>query len=184
MHNNVYKYILLTSLYTTAAMADITVSSNDAETKKFPAQTPDIISNANPTSSTEMNKMSTNHPELSTFILLVNSSQLKDLFNGTGPFTVFAPTNEAFEKLGKDKIEALKKPENGDELSDILMHHFVTGKYLSKNLKSTELPTLTGKKVSIDVDHDQIRVNGKKVVKVDLVGPNGVIHIIDGVITN
>lgn len=180
MNNNVYKYILLTSLYTTTVMADITVPSKSTETK----QTPDIISNANPTSSTAMNKLSSNHPELSTFIMLVNSSQLKDLFNGTGPYTVFAPTNEAFEKLGKDKIEALKKPENGDELSDILMNHFVTGKYLSKNLKNSELPTLAGKKVNVDVENEEIRVNGKKVVKIDLVGPNGVIHIIDGVIIN
>lgn len=122
------------------------------------------------------------HPELSTFVMFVNEAQLKDLFNGTGPFTVFAPTNDAFEKLGKKKLEELKKPENRDELSSLLIFHVIPGKYMSKNLKTREARTINGKNLQIMVEQDKIKVGKAKVIKADLEGPNGVIHEIDTVL--
>ena len=114
--------------------------------------------------------------------MLVNKAQLKDLFNGTGPFTVFAPTDEAFKKLGKEKLDRLTKPENRDELSTILIYHVVPGKYLSKSLKTRQSISVGGKPLQINVEGGEIKVNNAKVVKMDLVGPNGVIHEIDTVL--
>lgn len=121
-------------------------------------------------------------PDISTFKTAVLAAGLEDVFIGTGPFTVFAPTNAAFEKLGKKKLEELLKPENRDQLSIIIEYHVVPGKYLAHNLKTATLRTIEGKSVDVKVDNGQITVNNAKVVKTDLVGPNGVIQEIDTVL--
>lgn len=139
-----------------------------------------VTTNATP--STHFDSIATNHPELTIFVALVNKAKLKDLFNGTGPFTVFAPTDEAFKKLGQKKLDELSKPENQDELSSLLIYHVVPGKYMAKNLKTRKAPSINGKSVQIEVENGQIKVNNAKVVKTDLVGPNGVIHEIDTVL--
>lgn len=121
-------------------------------------------------------------PDLTTFVELLKAADLFDLFSGTGPFTVFVPSNEAFKKLGTKKKEELLKPENKDRLADLIIYHFVPGKYLSKNLKSTSLSTVNGKKLEVINDNGVIKVNGAKVTRFDLVGPNGVVHVIDTVL--
>jgi uncharacterized surface protein with fasciclin (FAS1) repeats len=143
---------------------------------------PQISTNAVPSEDNNFDTIPQRHPELSMFVMLVNKAQLRDLFNGTGPFTVFAPTDEAFKKLGDKKIKELMKPENRDELSTILIYHIVPGKYMSKNLRTRDAPSVNGKAISINVENGEIRVNNAKVVKVDLVGPNGVLHEIDAVL--
>lgn len=124
-----------------------------------------------------------NAPELSIFKEALLKGGLKDIFIGTGPFTVFAPTNDAFKKLGDEKVQNLFKPENQDELVHILIFHFVHGKYLANMLKTRSYKTINGKSVDVTVDDaGNIQVNNAKVIKVDLVGPNGVIHHIDTVL--
>lgn len=144
----------------------------------------EIITNATPSveSSTSFDTIPQRHPELSTFVMLVNKAQLKDLFNGTGPFTVFAPTDEAFKKIDKKKMDELLKPENRDELSSIIIYHVIHGKYMAKNLKTRKAPTINGKSLQISVEDGTIKVNKARVVKTDLIGPNGVIHEIDTVL--
>ncbi len=143
---------------------------------------PEISTNAVPSTSSNFDTIPTRHPELSTFVLLVNKAELKDLFNGTGPFTVFAPTDDAFKKLGKKKLDDLMKPEKRDELSSLLIYHVVPGKYMSNNLKTREARTVNGKSLSIEVENGEIKINNAKIIKADLVGPNGVIHEIDTVL--
>ena len=93
------------------------------------------------------------------------------------------PTNAAFDKLGKEKLNQLLEPQNQDYLTDILIYHIVPGKYMARNLKSMRLQTINGKYLTITKGKDgEIRVNGAKVVRTDLVGPNGVIHEIDTVL--
>lgn len=119
-------------------------------------------------------------PELSQFKQLVTAAGISDLFQGTGPFTAFAPTNAAFEKLGKDKMNKLFKPENKDTVADILLDLVVPGKYLAKNLKTMSIKTVGGANINIRVENGMITINNHaKVIKTDLVGPNGVIHEID-----
>lgn len=143
---------------------------------------PQISTNALPSASPHFDSLPKEHPELSTFVLLVNKAELKDLFNGTGPFTVFAPTDEAFKKLGQKKLEELMKPEKRDELSEILLYHVIPGKYLSKSLKSKEASTINGKPITITIEDNTVKINKAKILKTDIVGPNGVIHEIDTVL--
>lgn len=123
-----------------------------------------------------------NEPELSMFKQALIAADLGDIFEGTGPFTAFAPTNEAFEKLGKDRVNNLLKPENKDELASLLMYHIVHGRYGTNALKPKELKTLNGKNITIQITDGSISVNGAKAIRTDMNGSYGVIHEIDTVL--
>ncbi|MCA8919432.1 MAG: fasciclin domain-containing protein [Planctomycetes bacterium] len=118
----------------------------------------------------------------STLVAAVKAADLVDTLKGDGPFTVFAPNDDAFAKLPKGTLEMLLKPENKSKLASILTFHVVSGKVMSKDvLKLTEAQTVFGQKVSIDTT-DGVKVNGAKVIKADIECSNGVIHVIDTVI--
>ena len=102
---------------------------------------------------------------------------------GKGPFTVFAPTDEAFAKLPKGTVEDLLKPENKKKLAGILTYHVVAGKVMAADVvKLTEATTVQGSKVSIKVSDGKVTVDAANVVKTDIGCSNGVIHVIDAVI--
>lgn len=122
------------------------------------------------------------NPDISIFVNAIVTAGLTDLFDGTGPFTAFAPSNQAFEKLGKKEMERLLKPENTDELVTLLMYHILPGKYPARNLKTRNYRTLSGKNIDVDVVEGVITVNNAKVIKTDMFGPYGVIHEIDTVL--
>lgn len=122
-------------------------------------------------------------PELKTFGDEVEAANIENLFQGTGPFTAFVPSNEAFDKYGKDKLQELNKPENNEKLTNLLLYHIVSGKYMAKSLKPMSLKTVNGKPIEIKGDQENFTVNQAKIIKTDLVGPNGVIHVIDEVLT-
>ena len=98
-----------------------------------------------------------------------------------GPFTVFAPTDEAFAALPDGLLDALLLPENKDALTEILTYHVVSGKVLSTDLSSGEVTTVQGEDVTIVVD-DGVTVEGANVVVADVEAGNGVVHVIDAVI--
>src|ERR1700722_10270082 len=114
--------------------------------------------------------------ELSTFLNAIEAADLGGLFKGTGLFTGFIPTNEAFEKLGKGKWEKLLKPENKDQLTAILTYHMVPGKYKADFLKTTQLKTINGKYLDINVQDKEIKVNNAKILQANLEGPNWIVH--------
>ncbi len=118
-----------------------------------------------------------------TLVAAVKAAGLADTLSGKGPFTVFAPTDEAFAKLGKDAIADLLKPENKAKLASILTYH-VAGADLpaSKVVKMDSIPSLQGQNLAIVVKDGKVTVDGANVVKTDIVGKNGVIHVIDAVI--
>lgn len=121
-------------------------------------------------------------PQFTTLLTLIKAADLQDIFIGTGPFTIFAPSNAAFEKLGKRQLAELTKPQNKDLLIDLLTYHVIPGKYLSANLKTMDAQTINGKKIHITVDDGQIKANNANVTKKDLVGPNAVVYEIDAVL--
>jgi uncharacterized surface protein with fasciclin (FAS1) repeats len=124
-----------------------------------------------------------NEKILSTLVAAVKAGGLVEALKGEGPFTVFAPTNEAFEKLPKGTLETLLKPENKDQLVAILKYHVVAGKVLAKDVvKLDEAETLQGGKVKIEVKGDVVMINGAKVLKTDILCKNGVVHVIDAVL--
>ena len=127
-------------------------------------------------------KIIKDNPDLSTLGTLIQTANLQTILAGTGPFTIFAPTNEAFEKLGKDKLNDLMKPENKDKLIQILTYHIVPGNVMAKDVKTGEVKTINGKVLDIKVDGTKVTVDGAKVVKTDHVGTNGVVHVIDKVL--
>ncbi|MFO1062957.1 MAG: fasciclin domain-containing protein [Pirellulales bacterium] len=121
--------------------------------------------------------------DFSTLVAAVKAAGLAETLSGTGPFTVFAPTNAAFEKLPKGTVEELLKPENKKKLVAILTYHVVPGKVLAADVvKLDKAKTVQGQEVKIVVGKDGVQVDNAKVVKTDIVGKNGVIHVIDTVI--
>ncbi|MEM8750456.1 MAG: fasciclin domain-containing protein [Pseudomonadota bacterium] len=120
--------------------------------------------------------------QFSTLVAAVKAAGLVDTLKGDGPFTVFAPTNAAFEALPAGTVENLLKPENKDQLVSILTYHVVPGKVMSGDLKDDmTAATVQGSNVTIDMD-DGVKVNEASVVTADIETDNGVIHVIDKVI--
>ena len=117
-----------------------------------------------------------------TLVAAVQAAGLVDTLKGEGPFTVFAPTDEAFAALPAGTVEDLLKPENKDKLVKILTYHVVAGKVMSTDLKDDMMAkTVEGGEVKIDLDNGPM-VNDAKVVTADVAADNGVIHVIDKVI--
>ena len=121
--------------------------------------------------------------QFNTLVAAVKAAGLVDTLKGDGPFTVFAPTDEAFAKLPDGTVEDLLKPENKDKLVAILTYHVVPGKIMSGDIdgKETEVKTVQGGMLDVNAK-DGVMVDNAKVVKADIGATNGVIHIIDTVV--
>jgi uncharacterized surface protein with fasciclin (FAS1) repeats len=118
-----------------------------------------------------------------TLVAAVKAAGLVDTLKGEGPFTVFAPTDEAFANLPEGTLENLLKPENKDQLVAILTYHVVAGKVMAADVvKLDSATTVQGQDVTITVTDGGVKVNGANVVKTDIKTSNGVIHVIDSVI--
>ena len=117
-----------------------------------------------------------------TLVAAVKAAGLVETLQGKGPFTVFAPTDEAFAKLPPGTVEDLLKPENKDKLVAILTYHVVPGKVMAADVKTMMAKTVNGKELSIKVDDGKVTVNDAKVIKTDVAASNGVIHVIDTVL--
>ena len=118
-----------------------------------------------------------------TLVAAVKAAGLSETLQGEGPFTVFAPTDEAFAKLPAGTVENLLLPENKEQLTAILTYHVVAGKVTSAQVvKLTSATTVNGQDVDIFLKNGTVRVNGATVAAVDVMASNGVIHVIDEVI--
>ncbi|MCS6774125.1 MAG: fasciclin domain-containing protein [Thermoflexales bacterium] len=118
-----------------------------------------------------------------TLVQAVQAAGLVDTLKGEGPFTVFAPTDEAFGKVDKETLESLLKPENKDKLTAVLTYHVVPGKVMAADVvKLTSAKTVQGSDVTIKVEDGAVYVSGAKVIQTDIMASNGVIHVIDTVI--
>lgn len=119
---------------------------------------------------------------LSTLVAAVKAGGLVETLSGDGPFTVFAPTNEAFAALPDGTLESLLKPANKDQLVSILTYHVVAGKVMSTDLKDGQMAaTVQGEEVKVDLS-DGAKISGASVIKADIKASNGVVHVIDKVI--
>lgn len=118
-----------------------------------------------------------------TLVAAVQAAGLVDVLKGDGPFTVFAPTDEAFAKLGDDAINELLKPENKDKLVSILTYHVVSGKVMAADVTGIKkAKTVQGESLTVKVKKDGVYIDKAKVITTDIETSNGVIHIIDTVI--
>jgi len=118
-----------------------------------------------------------------TLVTAVKAAGLVSTLKGPGPFTLFAPTDEAFARLPGGTLESLLKPENKKQLAAILTYHVVPGKVMSKDIagKKTMAKSVEGEEISVDATNG-VKVDNAKVTKADIVASNGVIHVIDTVI--
>ena len=128
-------------------------------------------------------EIAASNDSFSTLVAAVTAAGLAETLSGDGPFTIFAPTNEAFAKLPAGTVEDLLKPENKGKLAAILTYHVVPGKVMAADVANlTKATTVQGGDVAIKAKRDTVTINGAKVTATDIVGSNGVIHVIDTVI--
>jgi uncharacterized surface protein with fasciclin (FAS1) repeats len=118
-----------------------------------------------------------------TLVAAVKAADLVDTLSGAGPFTVFAPTDEAFDKLPEGTVEELLKPENKAKLQGILTYHVVAGKVMAKDVVGLDsAKTVNGQTLAISNKYGAVMVDNAKVIKTDILCSNGVIHVIDTVV--
>ena len=122
--------------------------------------------------------------QFETLVAAVKAAGLVDTLKGEGPYTVFAPTDEAFAKLPAGTVEDLLKPENKERLVAILTYHVVPGKVMSADLlnKQVKAKTVEGDSLSINALNGGVSVDDAKVIQADIETSNGVIHVIDTVV--
>jgi uncharacterized surface protein with fasciclin (FAS1) repeats len=121
--------------------------------------------------------------QFNTLAAALDAAGLVSTLKGAGPFTVFAPTDDAFAKLPAGTVEALLKPENKQKLVDVLTYHVVPSKVMAADVtKLDEARTVNGKPIDIQVDGGSVKVDDANVTKADIGATNGVIHVIDKVL--
>ncbi|MDU4861195.1 MAG: fasciclin domain-containing protein [Terrisporobacter othiniensis] len=126
-----------------------------------------------------------NDSRFTTLVEGLKAAGLVDTLKGEGPFTVFAPTNDAFEKLPDGTLEELLKAENKDKLTDILLYHVAKGKFDAKevsNMDGKQINLANGKTANISVKDGEVFINDSKVIITDIMAKNGIIHVIDTVL--
>jgi uncharacterized surface protein with fasciclin (FAS1) repeats len=121
------------------------------------------------------------NPDFSTLVAAVQAAGLVETLQSEGPFTVFAPTNEAFAALPAGLVDKLLLPENKDILVAILTYHVVSGKVMAADVMAGDVPSVQGENIAVTTDGG-VKVNGANVIATDVEASNGVIHVIDAVI--
>lgn len=157
--------LILLALVATAALPFSAIAHNCGG-----QSTPDIVDTAVAAGS------------FNTLVAAVQAAGLVDTLKGEGPFTVFAPTDEAFAALPAGTVESLLLPENKDMLIAVLTYHVVPGKVMAADVASGEVPTVNGETATVEVSASGVTIEGANVVKTDIKTSNGVIHVIDAVI--
>ncbi len=118
-----------------------------------------------------------------TLVAAVQAAGLVETLQGEGPFTVFAPTDEAFAALPEGTVESLLQPENREQLVAVLTYHVVPGKVMAADVVNlTSAETVNGASVTIAVEDGAVKIDGATVIQADVEASNGVIHVIDQVI--
>jgi len=160
-------------------MNDDTDKNNNSETSQAAApqkKTTNIVVVASDT------------PTLSTLVTAVKAASLVNTLQGTGPYTVFAPTNDAFAALPAGTLDSLLLPENVEQLKSILTYHVVSGKVMAADLSDgQEITTVQGEKLTVKITDGKVYLIDAKgsqvmVVKADVEAGNGVVHVVDGVL--
>lgn len=165
--------IIVTSILVALAFIVMPISSVFAAPNTSTNNSADVVDTA------------TNNDQLKTLVSALEAAGLVDTLKGDGPFTVFAPNDNAFAGLPTGTLEDLLKPENKDKLKDTLLYHVYNGKVSAQdatNLNGQEIDMVNGKKAKIDIKDGQVFINDAEVVTADINTKNGVIHIIDAVL--
>ncbi len=122
------------------------------------------------------------NPDFSTLVSAVKAAGLVETLSGDGPFTVFAPTNEAFDKVPKETLEMLMSPEGKEKLTAILTYHVVPAKVMAADVKTMKAPTVESSEIDVVVEDGAVTVDEATVTETDMAASNGVVHVIDSVL--
>jgi uncharacterized surface protein with fasciclin (FAS1) repeats len=172
-----------------AAIAAVTLSacgSSSTTSTAGTAAAPTTSAASSPAASTPtapgtVVDVAASNPDFATLVAAVKAAGLADTLSGPGPFTVFAPTNEAFNALPAGLVDKLLKPQNKAVIAKILTYHVLASKVMAADVKDRKIATVEGGTITIDT-MSGVKVNDATVVKTDIVASNGVIHVIDKVL--
>jgi uncharacterized surface protein with fasciclin (FAS1) repeats len=157
-----------------------TTTAAPVETTEAPAETTEAPAPEGPGTIVDI---ASGNPDFSTLVELVVAAGLADTLAGEGPFTVFAPTDEAFAALPEGLLDALLLPENKDILTQILLYHVVAGAAVTSDMVEPGEVTMADESVAtLSAEGDALFINDAEIVTVDVMASNGVIHVIDAVI--
>ena len=143
------------------------------------------VENPSTSDSSDIVDTAVNNDQLKTLVSALKAAGLVDTLKGDGPFTVFAPTDNAFANLPSGNLDNLLKPENKDNLNDILLYHIFNGKVTAEDaakLNGQEIDMVNGKKAKISVKDGKVFINDAEVITADINAKNGIIHVIDTVL--
>jgi uncharacterized surface protein with fasciclin (FAS1) repeats len=169
----------------TAADAGATTPANDsgAAASVAPAEQGVMVGGASMVPSKNIVENAAGSNDHTTLVAAVQAAGLAETLSGTGPFTVFAPTNGAFNKLPAGTVDNLVKPENKAQLTNILTYHVVPGAYRAADLKDGQkLKTVQGTELTVSVKNGSVMIDGATVTIPDVISSNGVTHVIDAVV--
>lgn len=175
--------VAVAATLTLAACSSSTDEATSEETATISEEMPDESGDmaADPAGAGTIVDIASTTDGFGTLVTAVGAADLVGTLNGEGPFTVFAPTDEAFAALPPGVLDALLLPENKDVLAKILTYHVVPGQVLAADVTDGDVATVEGQTVTLSTA-DGVTVNGARVIQADVVGSNGVIHAIDAVI--
>jgi len=179
---------LLTLLSAVVLTSTTFVACNNDGEKKPAADTTVIVKEATPTepmtdAAKDVVDIAIGSADHTTLVAAVQAAGLVETLKGAGPFTIFAPTNAAFEALPAGTVEGLLKAEKKADLTNILTYHVVAGNVKAADLKDGQkIKTLQGGELTVAIKDGKVTINGANVTAADLAGTNGVIHVIDAVL--
>ncbi|HZH00468.1 MAG TPA: fasciclin domain-containing protein [Flavisolibacter sp.] len=166
---------------TTDTTTNTTATTNDMPTNT--TETGVMVGGSNMVPSKNIVENAVNSSDHTTLVAAVQAAGLAETLSGTGPFTVFAPTNAAFNKLPAGTVDNLVKPENKEQLTKILTYHVVPGALRAADLKDGQkLKTVQGQELTVKIVNGTVMIDGATVSIADVISSNGVTHVIDGVI--
>ena len=180
------KKLTIAAVAVAAALTLAACSSSSDDTAATPAASESAAAAESPMASEaamagDIIEVASTTDGFATLTAAVTAAGLVETLQGEGPFTVFAPTDEAFAALPAGVLDALLLPENKDALTKILTYHVVAGKVMAADVTDGDVPTVEGQNVTLSTA-DGVTVNGAKVIQADVETSNGVIHAIDAVI--
>lgn len=164
-----------------AALALTACGSDDEATEDTAAEATEDTMAEETMDAGDIVAVASGNPDFSTLVAAIQAAGLVETLQGAGPFTVFAPTNAAFDALPEGLLEKLLLPENVAVLTAILTYHVVPGMVMSADVTAGDVATVEGSNIAVTTDGG-VKVNGANVVSVDVAASNGVIHVIDAVI--
>ncbi len=176
------------SLLTAVVIASASLVACNNETEKKPEEvTPPVAKEEpaapKPEAPKDVVDIAIGSADHTTLVAAVKAAGLVETLKGAGPFTIFAPTNAAFAALPAGTVDGLLKPEKKADLTAILTYHVVAGSVKAADLKDGQkVKTLQGGELTVSIKDGKVKINGANVTAADLVGSNGVVHVIDAVL--